>query len=472
VQNRNTPISNAFPDCYTKTYKIKDVASSLVFDQHMTSHTVYAGNYSGNANQQWLIMPTFPGSNNAFIISYANGWIMDRNTSSNDLYCYNGRTHGNDNQKWIFEDASNNNFFVHSKGTSYVWDRHTRTNNIYNGSKTGNANQQFIFTPMNPIGNQLSNEVVNYNISATMPPELTGFNEQYTQDAKIGEVLVSKTIIPFPVVNDPSYPIGSQVQYTPYYRLERRQYWRLMGYKQYCDGDEEKTTVSTTTGCITQNSSTIKSTLNFSYDYEQKLTIGNENKIGLELGQNLQTTMGLEYAITNTVTRSYEQNIEYELSRTAATDQLFFFYELTDEYRLYRMNETGENYMLRWKYVNPAQAPLYRCYPNAGSSSLRSLTTDTYLTKVNNNASNIDVSVSSPSAGSICLSIQHPKTESNGNNFEKENIINIYSNTGVLVRSIKQTSQKQEYDLGLSSGVYIIRFISDGNSINKKLFVK
>lgn len=353
-------IADEFTDCYTHSYIISDVGTSNVYDQP-ASNNVYVAGFHGQPNQQWLIMPTYPGSNKAFVISRRNGYIVDRSLISQNVYCYAGHFHGGTNQLWRIGE-SGSGYAVYSYGTTKVWDR-PNSGDIYCANYHGGSNQTITFTSNASLGNNYSTQTTNYNVSASMPPELNSLNEQFEANKQVGKVLQSVTVIPFTLINDPGWNLSAQLNYSPYYRLEKYQYWKLIDYKQYLEGDVSEYTSTTSIGCVTENSETIKTIMNVSYAYNAKLTVPIDG-IAAEVGENIKVNMGVDYTLTNSVTYSYKDDVEYKFTRTSTQDQTFFFYVLIDEYKLYRMNETGNNYLLRWEYSNPDLDPYFKSYPN------------------------------------------------------------------------------------------------------------
>lgn len=365
AQTNPLVIEDEFSDCYTYCYIISDVGTSKVYDQP-ASDNVYVADFHGQNNQQWIIMPTYPKSNEAFIISRRNGFIMDRSLLTDNLYCYAGHFNGGSNQKWRI-GPSGTGYSVYSYGTTKVWDR-PGSGDIYCAFYHGGVNQTITFNRSISLGNEYSTEVINYNIYASMPPELNGLNEQFQYGKHEGDVLQSVTVIPFTLINDPGWSLDAQMNYSPYYRLEKYQYWKLIDYKQFQSGDVMEYSSTTSSGCVTQNSQIIKAIMNVSYEYNAKLTVPIDG-ISAAVGQNIKTNLGVEYTYTNQETYSYKNDESFTLTRTSSQDQLFFFYVLIDEFRLYRMNENGENYLLRWEYADPDLEPFYQSYPNVISTS-------------------------------------------------------------------------------------------------------
>ncbi|MGV8111562.1 MAG: T9SS type A sorting domain-containing protein [Lentimicrobium sp.] len=368
TQSNAVIIDQTFPDCFTRTYTLRDLYNTKVFDQNISNHNIYAGTPHGGQNQQWIIMPTYPGSYDAFIVSKENGYLMDRNQGSNannNLYCFAGYAHGGNNQKFRMESAGSNSFKVYSTGTAKVIDRSLHNNdNIYCNNWNGGNNQKITFNTAGSLGNTLSNQVFNNNIYATPPPLLNSLYDQFASGAKFGEVLVSQTLVPFTLVkNDPVYgTIQTQVLFTPYYRLQHKQYYKLISQKQFAAGDQTTYQQKTTSGLTSQNSTIIKDILNFSYDYNMKITVKPIDLAGIENSNNLKFNMGREVTVTNSVTQSYNTEFLYSLVRTTTQEQLYFFYILVDEFNLYRMNENSP--FLTWTEMKEDVQPLYRSYPN------------------------------------------------------------------------------------------------------------
>ncbi len=480
-------ISDVFPEWSYFVYTIKDMANTKVFDQNVKTANVQSYKFHGDYNQQWLVMPTYPGSNEAVITSRANGKILDRRKDNNNIIAWK-EFHGHKNQIWKFEKASNGSFYVYSKGTNLVIDRSIHDGNIKAYKKHGRSNQMIEFEKIDIIPNKLSTSdcIINNHNRATPPPQLTNL---YHNDIHVGDtcgtVLVGQTIIPYIYVKDKSYTLEAQVKFTPYYRLVRRQYYKVIDRKRYFYGEVSEFSRETTIGYESSSSSTdeIENTLNIQIDAEglQSLYLDDKSQaIGLNAEYNLNSKIVNVTSFTEKLTK----DVTYSLTKTTDEDQLFIFYKLIDEYCLYRMNEEGANAILKWTQSNNIEARWFPEHaPKLKSGIQASLSNNTILksSELNSLNSNGNESikdgkcefiVNSNSNNNQCqIIVKQPNNKSSI--FEnKELIIDIYSTNGLLIKQITQSSTIQNYNLDLPSGIYIFKCIINSKVYSSKGFIK
>lgn len=350
-----------FPNCYTNSYIIKDQIDPGVFD--FASNWLLSKSPNGGADQNWLIMPNYPGSYDFFIVNSLTGELCSKGAY---IYVLNRRATSGNSDRFRAQKLSTNLYTVNPFGLNEVISRRRISMPIfgwaYNSKPYTGANDQKIsFTPSSSLSNSLAQSVFYTTASATNPPQLTSLWENFNDNIRYGEILKGKTIIPFTLVNDPGYTIAAQASSTPYYRLEWRQYWKLTDYKQYLNGDVSTYEKNITVGLISKNTTTIKQYINVSYDYNMSMTV-KLGDVGLSNANNLKHNFGKEYVETNEVTKSYSDESKYSLTRNTKQDQLLHFYVRVDEFKLYRMNETLP--CLSWSEVDENKDPFFSCYPN------------------------------------------------------------------------------------------------------------
>lgn len=340
-------------DYYKNYYRISDKAEDKTWDMS-GGHRGYPGNiygYNGTHNgdnQKWLIMPTYPGSNEFIIVNKANGGVVDIH-NDNNLYVYNDYFHGKDNQVFKFIPVGNGYFFIGSGTNSqYVLDRSysgvyhnpfespsNHRDNIYFGASQRGSNQQFKFWDVDDIRNTFTKYIPASNESIGTPAKPTDMTGK-GMCRKCNETVVGETIIPFTMVrNDMSRNL--QLKNSPYYKLVRTQFWRMLGSPRLIPAGYSTTYRYEQYSGITQNElSEVVSKLNIGFTIQGEIGFNVAKSLSAKVSSSLSTSLEINRKHSVSYEREqYEKQI-HEIKYAVDVRTLYAEYQLVDHYKLYR----------------------------------------------------------------------------------------------------------------------------------------
>lgn len=345
-------IDDAIPECYTFFYKVEDLCQPVetYWDKSSDNNVYGNANYHGGNNQQWIIIPTYPGSYEVMFINRKNGSILDRSLSQhslNNLYCYTAKHTGKGNQLFKVDQRSAGQFAIECKDVYKLIDRATSNNNLYCGTPHYGDNQRFHFTNMAMIPNSHNLNVFNQTENIALPPQPISLTDPGTSsDVKHNYTLVSETIIPFAYVEENGRDYAWQAANSPYYRLRRYQYYKLVEAKSVGFGLGETIKNTYTIGCTQTENNSVKMAIGIEMTIHNGATIGDPTEATVNVGYNLATNWGIEWT-TSYSTQLVEQiSNETTFTKNTETALRIFIYRLVSEYKLYRIY--GNTPVLEW----------------------------------------------------------------------------------------------------------------------------
>ncbi len=365
--SQNVVIDEAIQS-YRYYFIVADRESNYYWDRHHSNNLYCNSKYNGKDNQKWMVMPTYPGSSEAMFINLGGGEIVDRSlspSSIDNLYCFDGKHHGGNNQLFYATSTGDDYFLIESVDRPLAIDKNI-SNNLYGHSIHWGDNQQFKFIPVGVIPNSDRLNVVNsFNDepSATAmiapPPQPMGFEDPGSFE-KHSYSLVSKTIIPFAYINDPGRDYEWQAKNSPFYILERFQYWKLetpynVGYGlQYVQRN------SATSGLTVTEQNQLETTFGMKQTYGSEIVIPFLDKLTATLSSNFEQNMGLVIKTNYTVEETLQIAELIEFSKSVDEPLRIFTYRLVEEFKLYRLN--GSLPYVEWDNVTSG-SPTMNTYP-------------------------------------------------------------------------------------------------------------
>lgn len=318
---------------YKKYFKITERSQGKVLDQKSSGTGI--GNvfcnstYYSVTNQQWMILPSFPGSQEFMIVSRKDGKRLRRQAPYSNYYC----SYVPHDNIYFLESVSDGYYAINEKNTSYYMDRY-HTDNLYAASFAHyGANQQFKFTEVGTIPNSNNLNVYSDENGIHLPEAPISLSDP-GNTSKQCRTLKGRTVIPFPLISDPGKTDSWKAQYSCYYILERYEYYYLddimpIGY-----------------GIGHEWSSTDE--LGYSYtEFNQTKTIlGLELNIGGKIFPtsipsitgNLKGNWSKEQTTSISETNSYNSTRVDKYSKMIIDAQLTFKYLLKEEYFLRRLD--------------------------------------------------------------------------------------------------------------------------------------
>ncbi len=352
------------PAFYQNYYKIADRERGKVWDHNLRDYNVLGWDSHGGTNQQWMIMPTFPGSSEYIIVSRATGDVLNVYGSHGyvrniDVYRY-GFT-GKNSQiftmnpvydipgYYTFHSPSMPGTEVERCNSSQAhsaWESpdHKGNNIIIRGGyhwSNGNANTHFRLdavasAPYGPTSYLYQSN--NVTLQPPNPTDMLGSN----LCVECSEHLMGETYIPFPMVTN-DLPRHIQVNSTPYYKLQRYQLYKYIKSARFLVGGSQTQEMSVTTGTTHTDVEQVEKTLNINFSISGEVTSGIKFgifELGSKTSSSLQQSFGLK--VTSTVTNSevYSETKHYVISYAPKTNTLIADYQLVDRYVLTRADGT------------------------------------------------------------------------------------------------------------------------------------
>ncbi len=371
----------ALNDLYKNYYRISDKQFNRSWDRWMGTGDYYLNiygywGYHGGDNQKWLIMPTYPGSSDYFIADKATGGIADiwyiPNWGLGNVYSYPEYTHGGNNQVFKFTDAGNGEFYIGSPlnaqnyiSCSNTWEGNNPyeypwegNHNIYFGSFTGLDNQKFKLTPSEGVVNGFTSYLPQRNTVIPQPPAPTSLSDPNIC-IKCNETIVGETIIPFTMVRN-DLPRSIQVKQTPYYKIVRKQYWRMVGTpKTVNPGINHEIEFTQTKGIEHSQLYEVATKLNIGFTVNAEASY-----TGVAASGSVSTSFSRSFEISKrqvtSLTTNQEDTFRYKKTINVDRTTLYVEYQLVDEYILQRMNG---HIVMEWEVAHPSGSNTEVAYP-------------------------------------------------------------------------------------------------------------
>lgn len=302
--------------------------------------------YNGGDIQQWIVMPTYVGSTEYYIANKSNGTIMVVNSVY--VTTYDGYTDGANNQIMKLNQVTSSGiipkFSIGSAENSQKTFTRSNSvlpiglNNILFKNYNGGANQLFVFNPVSSFTSPLWEYRTKNNVAIAQPPSPTNLQGQGLCN-ECNETFKAEAILPFTIVeNDMSRT--QQAMYSPFYRLEYKQVWRLVGSKIFQLGDNSGMKVMETVGTSDTYVTDITKTLKVSFSATQEINFTLDKLIGGKVASALGISYDKTTRSINTHVENYSKTIEVTTSYTPTSQTLIAEYQLIDRYRLYRSDGT------------------------------------------------------------------------------------------------------------------------------------
>jgi hypothetical protein len=337
---------------YQNYYRIFDNQKNYSLDKSSNTNVYGSSAFHGGNNQQWIIMPTHVGSQEYYIASKNNGSILDINSHGN-VYASDAYAHGGDNQIMKLTQVPNSSrYYISSNLNSQkVFDLSlssqtkdpfiypsSSSNNIYFGNLTGGANQQFTLNSLGGVPSPMWEYRTINNNSTPQPPSPTNLQGAGLLD-NTPETFKAEAIIPFTMVeNDMSRT--QQVNYSPFYRVERTEFYRRVGAEIFPAGTVKTMTNELTVGTTNTQVDEIEKTLKVSFDPSGEINF----KLSDNISAKIAAALGISYSKTTKSVTTYSQNYSNKQTSsstfTASSQTLIAEYQLFERYRLYRMDGT------------------------------------------------------------------------------------------------------------------------------------
>lgn len=283
----------------THSQKALDVSGA---SQDNRAHVIQY-QWSGNNNQRFLLIRDDDGFYT--VSAYHSGKVLDIALNGQiglvgHLIQY--QPHGRDNQKFRIT-ANNAAYRVDAKHSGKVWDVDHASNadgtHIFEYNWNGGRNQQFLFQAVETVPLPVRQGREPNDIGDV--PRLTSFTAPPAEGPR---VLIGETWIPYFLISDGQTPDSVKVKYSPFYRLSRYSFWKLLYYFDFDSGvDMEQT-----------------------FTYETGLTVGNTVEVETVTGWTLGAEASLKFLdkwvpfkITGTVTRSTKTTVTNQVQLVTKT---------------------------------------------------------------------------------------------------------------------------------------------------------
>jgi len=280
----------------------------------------------------------FPMDDGTYIISSRkNGNVVDIFAVSNDdripstIFPY----HGKDNQRFTIEDTGDGFCFIRAKHSGKVLD--VKGNNKDNlalihqfHKKSGSdaANQLFKFEAVGTYQMPGSSAIEPLPIV----PAANSFQDNLPEETV--KVVRGETLLPYFVI-DETLPKDKQVEQTPYYRLQKLQFWTKV-FQTVFAGPAQTTKHTVMNGMSKTHSVEMKKTTKFSIEASGHAAF-------LEKLSGLKVTIARELSITETITTTTETSttVEREVSYVGGQQLLYAEYVLSSQFSLQRASGIG-----------------------------------------------------------------------------------------------------------------------------------
>lgn len=344
------------PDYYYNYYLIKDKAGNRTLDMATYGtnvRNVYGATYHGRNNQQWLIMPVYPGSDRNYIVNRYNAGIMNINRDNN-IGIYDGYATMENKQIFRLNELSNNNYLIDSPFKSGCFNM-SYGNLIYYPSNNA-LHQRFYLTAKDPLSAMTGKKLRPGNRGAINNiPEPSPYLTSRTQPIPkySNTTLIGETYIPFVLVNDPAYGRTQQMNSTPYYKLVREQAWEKVDEYTYIPNITSVTDEYTIkSGISKSHSETTQSvietgwTANGSAQFKSKLVDAN---IGLSFQQKTHTTTTIVDTYSTEDIVEAKTTVNYTGSKEVVR---MVIYQLVDKYSLQRTDPKNTYLIKEWLIYN------------------------------------------------------------------------------------------------------------------------
>ena len=340
-----TDIDGEFPNCYSHTYFIYDdydggYNGAMFWDKATDNDAQGYSPFHGGSNQQWYVMPTYPGSDTVLFLNLKDGKILDRSlgVSPGNIHCYSGKHTGNINQKFLMRKFHDLSYAVECAGTNKIIDRSLSSNTLYANSPHYGENQLFHLESYQPFDGHENLGTYHRTDGIPMPPQPDSY-EDVGNWGVFSYTLMGETIIPFPYVYDPSKSESWKAQYSPYYRLKRYEYYKLI--ESVPVGAQLTYTIkkTTKTGVSETENNSLQTTLGIKLTQEGDISFDIKDMFGLNIGLNLEANMGRVKSSAFEVSHTEETINEVSFEKNLPIDTRIFIYQLHEYYELYRLKE-------------------------------------------------------------------------------------------------------------------------------------
>lgn len=366
--NEFVSLSNDFH--YTQYNRIIDLANEKTWDLALSgsdngtvvARNVYGHFWHGGDNQQWLVMPTYPGSDEYFIANKATGDILDiggqENHGATNVYGYEGHAHGGENQLFRLWQPVINEYYISSpidrNRTLDIsididtwedpWEVPWTASNINFTSYHGGNNQTFAFLDSGDIPTQIAGYMpIDAAIEPDLPGEITRMNESIADE--INEVIMGETVIPFPMVkNDPLLNRRLQAKESPYYKVTKSRLYKKIYDETWAKGDMTTKTQEATIGMTQHSLSEVSRMLSVTFTASAEVGFAKGAFSG-SASSSFSRTLETKSRALNEITNITEEKTKLEEKHNGDMHKRLVKYRLVERYLLERSNGTK---VLEW----------------------------------------------------------------------------------------------------------------------------
>lgn len=264
-------------------FKIKNQFNNKFVTSNSNFNNIFHSKSNKNSNQTWFF---FPIDGEKFIITDRNtGKVISINTCSKHpnsmkIYPY---IPGSLNQQWSIEIFDDDSYKIRNAANGKVATISIMPKNSYNifihTDISNTSNQQWIFIQAGA-----------FNLPKI--PKLESLDQipQYTNGTNIlpestPQKLVAWTLIPCIMINDNNWSTTTKLTISPYYILEKYQYWKRIENLSLAPG--EQTNSSYTYGITNKTQISLKNTLGFTIGKDTGIKF-KENQVGITQDLKIQ----------------------------------------------------------------------------------------------------------------------------------------------------------------------------------------
>lgn len=330
------------PQVYSQYYRIRERGASRSIDIASSNNAYGNYTYHGGINQQFLIIPTAPDSNQFYIASRKGG-VIDA-AGNNNLYMADAYPHGGFNQRFFIGHTFDS--YYHRISTIHKYGAFDLaggpSHKLYVGTPHTGQNQQFEFIPASSFPYAIPDRVDG------APPGMIGDVPRITSYSdsppfSSTPVLIGTAPIPYIYVRGDGGR-AYQVQYTPYYELTREQYWqRGPVFEKPVDGSATQQ-YTATYGMSQSQSIDLQNTFLFTIKLTGEASFSDQN-VKASLGSALEQQIKVVTTFNSTVTYTQQFQETFNITLPVGKRVRWTAWHLVDSYTLRRMDKS---YVNRW----------------------------------------------------------------------------------------------------------------------------
>ncbi|MDA1775378.1 RICIN domain-containing protein, partial [Bacillus cereus] len=301
-------------------YKIENQFNKKLVTSNLNVNKIFIHSKNNdNLSQQWIF---FSVDGEKFIITNrATGKVISVNICSrhpNNLQI-SPFIPGSPNQQWIIETLDNNYYKIRNSSNGKVA-------TISAGAK--NPNNMFVYNDIPNASNQQWVPLITEKFNLPQMPKLENLDPvpQYTNATHIlpestFQRLVAWTLIPCIMINDNNWSDATKINTSPYYILEKYQYWTRLENLSLAPG--ESTHSSYTYGITTRTQISLKNTFGFSIGKDGGINF-KEDQVGMTRDLKMQFHDELKMAISTSTedmtstTQTHDQENPFNTTLTYA----------------------------------------------------------------------------------------------------------------------------------------------------------